>query len=226
VSELVETLLAVFVGWALAFASGWLFEWNKERKECLAIQRAIRTELLDVGYRLVGVVYFVYDRKGTLHNREVLEWMLSYAELYAGPNPKEGFLGGVKELLGRTDAELQQYADLQAGKPSEPSLFVPRVGTSYASAVVAHVQDFDPDYAQRVLDVLAHIRMFNDTRENCLFYQKLTFTPNLSDENYTSAIHGAEVSLEELAKRARLIVDKITVLVVQRGEELETPSPN
>ena len=190
--ELVGTLIAVFVGWALALASGWIRERNKERKQSLAIQRAIRAELIDVGYRLVAVVYLIYDRKGTLLNRKVLEWMLPWAERYTGPNPKEGFLAGVKVLLSRSDAELKQHADRQADKPSEPSLFVPRVETSYTSAVVAHVQDFDSDYAQRVLDVRAHIRMFNDTRENCLFYQKLTFTPNLSDENYTSAIHGAE----------------------------------
>jgi len=203
----------VILGWALGFGSGWLIEWKRERKKCVAIQSAIRTELLDVGYRLVATFFVIYDRKGTLHNRKVLEWVLSYTELYVGPNPKEGVLAGVTELLSRSDAELKQYADLQAGQPSEPSLFVPRVETSYTSAVVAHVQDFDPDYAQRVLDILAHIRIFNDIRENCLFYQKLTFTPNLSDENYTSAIHGAEVSLEELAKRSRLIVDKIKALV-------------
>ncbi len=116
-SELVETLIAVIVGWALAFASGWLFEWNKERKQRRAIQRAIRTELLDVGYRLVATVFVIYERKGALLNRKVLEWMLPWAELYTGPNPKEGFLAGVKELLGRSDAELKQYSDLQAGKP-------------------------------------------------------------------------------------------------------------
>lgn len=203
----------MIVGWALGFSSGWLIEWNRERKNCRAIKRVIRTELIDVGYRLVGVVYFVYERKGTLFNRKVLEWMLAWAELYAGPNPKEGLLAGVKELLSRSDAELKQEAARQAGQPSEPSLFVPRVEASYSSAVVAHVQDFDPDYAQRVLDVLAHIRIFNDIRENCLFYQKLTFTPNLSDDNHRVAVLDAEMSLEELAKRAHIIVDKIRALV-------------
>jgi len=203
----------VTLGWALGFSSGWLIEWNRERKNCRAIQRAIRTELIDVGYRLVGVVYVVSDRNGTLFNRKILEWMHSWTDLYAGPNPTEGLLAGVKTLLSLSDAELEESAAHQAGQHSEPSLFVPSVETIYTSAVVAHVQDFDPDYAQRVLDILAHIRIFNDLRENCLFYQKLTFTPNLSDENHTGAIHGAEVSLEELAKRSRIIVDKITALV-------------
>ena len=89
-SALVENLIAVIVGWALGFGSGWLIEWNRERKKCVAIQRAIRTELLDVGYRLVATVFVIYDRKGTLLNRKILEWVLSYTELYAGPNHLRG----------------------------------------------------------------------------------------------------------------------------------------
>ena len=208
-AELIKDSSGVILGWALGLGSALLVDWRKDKKKVGSVKTAISRELREVAHRLLALVYKVEGRRGRL-DRQLLEWMHPHVQRYAGPNPSEGILAGVKGLLTQSDAELAQLAAyLQANAPPR---FWPREEPSYTTAAVAKAHELDPDYAVRVLDILSHIRMLNDARENGLYYTRLTFVPGITPGNHANAVQNADGADDQMAKRARIIVDKVTAL--------------
>jgi len=208
-ADLIKNASNVILGWVLGLGSAAFTDWRRERKGAEAIKTAISCELRETAQRLLCLIYRIEGGFGRL-NREVLEWMKPQIQKYAGPNPKDGMLAGVTGLLGQSDQELSKLAvHLQQTIPSH---FRPREEASYTAGAIGQLEKFDSAYTVRVLDILAHIRMLNDDRENGLYYARLTFEPGLSAENHGKAVANAAQAEEQAAKRARIIVDKITAL--------------
>lgn len=215
VVELIQDAAGVGLGWALGLASALIVDWRRDKKKVKAIKTAVSRELREVAHRFLGVVYKGEGRAGRL-NREVLEWMRPQVERYAGPNPKEGFLSGVSGLLKRSDAELAQWSASE--KANTPSQFYPREEAPYTASVAGQAHDFEPDYAVRLLDILSHLRMYNESRENGLHYTRLTFAPGITDENHARAVGNADAAEDQMSRRARIIVNKITALEEKFGD--------
>lgn len=209
VADVIKTTSGVVLGWALGLASALLIEWWKKYKQVRAIKMAVSRELRELAHRLLFIVYVVERRQGNL-NRQLLEWIQQQIQRYVGPNPSEKVLAAVGELLKKSDPELAAFAAYE--KANTPPSFFPREEASYATAAVAQVHEFAPEYAVRLLDILSHVRMFNEARENGLYYFRLTFAPGVTTENWTKAVQNVDATDEQLARRARIIVDKITAL--------------
>jgi len=208
-ADLVKDTARIVLGWALGLGSALLVECWRNRRKIGATKIAISRELREVAYRLLAVVYMAEGRKGRF-DRKLLEWMQPQVERYAGPNPSEGFLAAVAGLLKASDAELAQLAaHLQATTPPK---FLPKQEASYTTAVISQAHEFEPDYAVRVLDILAHLRMLDEARENGLYYHRLTFAGGLTSENHAKAVQNVDLTEDQLSLRARIIVDKITAL--------------
>jgi hypothetical protein len=144
--------------------------------------------------------------------------MLPQAQRYAGPNPSDGLLSGISGLLNQTDSHLATLArHLQTTTPHQ---FVPVVEAPYTSIAVSELHDQDPDYVVRVLDILAHLRMVEETRQNGMHYLRLTYQPGLSEANHTIAVAQVDSAERQMARRARIVIDKVTAL------ESLFPSPN
>lgn len=132
-------------------------------------------------------------------------------EKYEGLHAKNPMITAVSVLLKLNDAELaHQVKQLKADAP--PNQSVGRIDADYTRATVIQVHDFEPDYAVRVLDILTHLRFFNDARDNAIFYERLTFTPNLSKESYDNAIQNVGFSRTNMVAQSRGIVGMITRL--------------
>ena len=208
-AELIKDSSGVILGWALGLGSALLVDWRKDMKKVGSVKTAISRELREVAYRLLALAYKVEGRRGRI-DRQLLEWMHPHVQRYAGPNPSEGILSGVEGLLTQSDEELAKLAAyMQANTPPQ---FWPREEPGYTAAAVAEAHQMDPDYAVRVLDILSHIRMLNDGRENGLYYTRLTFAAGITEENHAKAVQNADRADDQMAKRARIIVDKITAL--------------
>jgi hypothetical protein len=199
----------VVLGAILGFAGATWSDWWKDRKKAQAMRTAIRRELRETAHRFLGMVYTLNQRHGGF-NHELLQWMQPQIERYDGPNPREGMLAGVTGLLGQTDAQIATMA--AHFRATMPPQFMPLEEPAYTAASVGAIHDLEPDYSARVLDILAHIRMLNDARENGLFHTRLTFTPGLSEANHESARQGVDNAEIMMARRARIIIDKITAL--------------
>lgn len=201
---------AVILGWALGFMSALLSDKLKARSRRKAVTGAISTELREIAFRLVSVAWLIQRRRGAF-DRELIRWVLQHAEQYGGPNPKGGVVEGMQGLLSRTDAELAALAAHERATAA-PGLFQPGIEALYSATAMSGADDLDPSYSLMVLDILSHIRMFNDVRENGLFYQRLTFDSRLGGDNHKKVVQNADLTEDQLAKRARIIVDKIIAL--------------
>lgn len=199
----------VVLGALLGFAGATWSDWWKDRKTARAMRTAIRLELRETAHRFLALIYTLNKRHGEF-DRELLEWMKPQLERYEGPNPRDGMLAGVTELLAQPDAQIAAIA--AHFKATMGPQFVPLEEPAYATASIGAIHDLEPEYASRVLDILAHIRMLNDARENGLFHTRLTFTPGLSKENHQSTRQGVDNAEIQMARRARIVVDKITAL--------------
>jgi hypothetical protein len=204
-----NVVLGAVLGAVLGFAGAAWSDWWKDRKKARAMKAAIRRELRETAHRFLGLVYTLNQRHGGF-NRELLQWMKPQIERYEGPNRREGMLTGVTGLLGQTDEQIAAIAEHK--RATMGPQFVPVEEPAYATASIGALHDLEPDYASRVLDVLAHIRMLNDARENGLFHTRLTFTPDLSEENHRNAEQGIDNAEKMMANRARIVIDKITAL--------------
>ena len=199
----------IALGWILGLGSTSFTEWHRSRKRRRETKTAVSRELRETAYRFLVLVYTLEGRSGTF-GRPLLEWIRPQIEQYAGPNPKDGLLSGVEKLLTETDQDLARFANhLQTTTPPQ---FVPRFDVPYVTGAVPQLHSCEPEYAVRVLDVLAHIQMFNEARENGLHYLRLTFVPGLSRENHEKAMWNVTEMETQMARRARIIVDKITEL--------------
>jgi len=206
----------VLLGWILGLGSATFTQWRRDRKKALATKRAIRRELRETAHRLLSLVYILSQRHG-MFDRALLEWMQPQIERYEGPNPKDGMLTGVKGLLSNTDAQLAQFAKAIQG--TVPPQFVPFEDVPYTKVAIANLHEQDPEFTVRALDVVSHLRMFNEARENGLHYSRLTFAPGLTAENHEKAMWNALQAEQTMTKRARIIIDKITELEAVSGKD-------
>jgi hypothetical protein len=208
-ADLAKDTAQIVFGWALGLGSAVAVDRWKKRRQSEAAKNGISLEFRELALRLVLVVYKLEARKGQV-DRKLLEWMQPYIERYAGPNPTERILASVAGLLKASDAQLAQFAEHL--KATTPRFFFPKEESSYATAIVSQVHDFDPDYAVRVLDILSHLRMFNEAREDRMYYHHLTFAGGLTPENHDRALANIDAADDLVSLQARAIVEKIGVL--------------
>jgi len=86
----------------------------------------------------------------------------------------------------------------------------------YTTFALSEAGGFEQDYSGRLLDILAHLRIFRDVHEHYVYYQHLTFEPGVSGENHERAVGTARESSQRLSQRARILIDKIIALEENR----------
>lgn len=204
-----EDAFNVVLGAVLALASSGGAGWLKGRQRDREMRAAIRKELRETAYRLLAFVFTVGRRHG-MFDRELLMWMKEELERYSGSNPSQNVLAAVNALLAQRDDTLATMrAHLQSTTLPQ---HVPREDPAYTNASVASLHNLGEDYASRVLDVLAHLRMFNEARDYAEFYMRVTFTPGLSGDDQDSAQAGIDNSEKSMLNRAKVVVGKISLI--------------
>jgi hypothetical protein len=123
------------------------------------VRRAVRQELRESAYRFVALVHALERNHGRL-NRELLQWVQTHASRYQGPNPSSGTLEATTALLALSDEEIATMgAAVAKGEPTN----LPPEELLYTRAAVQDLHVFPELQVARVLDVLAQVRMYNET---------------------------------------------------------------
>lgn len=206
IAEIAQANVGVVLGWALGLASAGILGWRKTKKRDSAARAAILMEFDELAYRMAGVVLKVESQAGRL-DRPLLEWLETATDRYSGPNRVDLIPSNLAQMLKTPDADLKRLNAVLKAKPK--SAFYPAEQAPYATATVAQAHEFEPEFALAVMDVLSHLRMYNEVRENGLHYTFMTFEPGLDLANHVRISQNAESADLELSKRARAIVDKI-----------------
>jgi len=214
--SLVRDSWGVVLGWLLGLGTAIIADWWRGRRKAAAAKTAILGEFNELSYRLVGVVFRVESRCGRL-DRDLLQWLQSATQRYRGPNRVDLLPAGFAEMLKATDSDLGQLNEF--AKDQLKASFFPAEQAPYATAAIAQAHEFDADFAVRVMDVLSHLRMYNEVRESGIQYTHMTFEPGLEQENHALIVENADNADNQLSKRARAIVDKIAALEVEFGSK-------
>jgi hypothetical protein len=208
-SQDLASLGGVVLGWALGFASALVVEWVRAARKASAAKRAVLVELDELAYRLLAVVFRVESRAGRL-DKDLLAWMQMAMKRYAGPNRIESLPEGMAQLEKVTDGELATVNTMLSSLAK--ATFFPGEEAPYSSSAVAQAHEFKPGFALGVIDVLSHLRMYNETRQNGLQYTFMTFQSGLDEANHARIVENAAAADDSLSRRARIIVDKIGAL--------------
>jgi hypothetical protein len=199
----------IILGWALGVGSTWLSDWRKDKKRARAIQAAISREFRETAHRMLAATYLLSERHGPF-DRQVLTWMESQLIRYEGPNPTDGIRGGITAHLARTDQELAAAA--QRYQQTMGPMFMPSESAPYTTSVAGELHDLEPDYAVRVLDILSHIRIWNEKAEHNRHFSRLTYDSGLSAENHQLARSNVDYSERDLLVRAKILIERISAL--------------
>jgi hypothetical protein len=204
-----EQLVGVVVGWVLGLGSTELVDRWRQKRKVGRIKIAISKELREVALRLISIVYMFEGSQGRL-NRELLTWMELQLGRYAGPNPGDELRTVISKALQGDDEVISRMNQLEKAH-ARPHVWS-KEEAGYTVAASGRADEFEPDYAVRVLDILSHLRILNELRDDQVYYMHLTFASGISSENHARAVRNAALAEEGMARRARIVIGKITEL--------------
>jgi hypothetical protein len=110
-----EKILLVFAGWILGLLSPIIVDLIKRQQERQEIQTALTTELQELQFRLLAMVYLIAHEKG-VYDRKLLKWIQSTMVNYTGIHRDTTLLNEVESLLKLTHQELSTVAALARKK--------------------------------------------------------------------------------------------------------------
>lgn len=213
-----NSILLVFLGWLLGLLGPVIVDAIRRRYRNTEIRKAVLSELSEARFRLAAIVYVLEVRFGT-YNRQLLEWLLPLLEDYRGPNPNKQIAALMRKQLACSDAQLAEIAQAQKADP-EGGLAVKKYRLPYIDSRVADLGLFDEQSRALILDIRSNVDLFNEQVDEAWFYFRLTYESGVSEENHRRAALGAEKSYQNLATRAREIIERVNRLVPVRKDVL------
>jgi hypothetical protein len=208
-------LAGVVLGWALGFFSARAVDWIRNMRGTAAIKKAVLIEMDELAYRLLVVAFRLESGAGRL-DTDLLTWMLSGVKRYAGPNRIEPLPDGMQELTQTTPEQLAEVNAMFRARAK--SAFIPAEDAPYSSSALAQAHHLKPQFALGVMDVVSHLRMYNEARQNALTYTFMTFQPGLDEANHARVTENVDAAERSVSRQARIIVDKIAALQDAHGQ--------
>jgi len=208
----IETVGAIFFGWLLGLLSPAIVNGIERHYRQREIREGIVTELDDLRFRMASVAWFLEGRFGT-YDRALVNWIIPILENYRGPTETTRLLDVVKNQAALDD---KQFAAIVAHLKAEPGggLNVKKYRAPYLDANIGQLGIFGEKSRAAILDVRAHLDMFNDEVDEARVNHKLTF--KLTDpNNHAAVVQNVEDCYRNLAQKAKHIADRIGPILQQ-----------
>jgi hypothetical protein len=202
-------LVCIIFGSVLTLLLTVLPQWWSSRQKLRAVKTAVFMELEEVARRLAFCVFRVESRRGRF-DREALTWLRSQLAVYRGLGQRTLLPEVVVKLLALPDSDLDGMAAQYAATTGDTS-FV-REEAPYSASAVPLANEFEAQFAARLMDILAHLRMFEDCRQNGAYFLRLTFDGTISVENHRRAQVNLNAFDAKLSQLARTTAEKIVAL--------------
>jgi hypothetical protein len=190
---------------------------SRRRKRLVDLAPLLCAELADLQLRFLDTAFWVAARLHTM-DAEFLKW---YCEAYqANHSPLKQNAELKLAVLLRDDANVLNYYLRHTRKrypPGSGMQFVP-----YEAPLLGHhlatIEGLKPKVHARLIDVDVNLQMYRHDVERIAKDHALTFTT--TGINHDLATANVRIGWESLLKRAKLLVDKITVAVREIEQSL------
>jgi len=206
IEELRDVLL-LLLGWLLGLFAPLIVSHFQEKRQVNALKTALSTELRELQYRLVLLVYRVEAKYGEV-NHEFFKWAQDIFTEYKGINSVKTLVDTLGPLLNLTKEEMATYsqATKQHEKPNS-GLSLKKHSVSFLEANVVLLPKLDPVLQAQLLEIKTRIGYMNETTDESLYYFRLSFQTGLSTNNYTIANTNMIGAYKMYAIQAREVVE-------------------
>lgn len=203
---IINDILLLVLGWLLGLLAPAIVAMIRDKRVAGVVKIALLTELHELQYRLVLMVYRVDSKYGEL-NQEFFRWAQSILIEYRGVNSSDTLLKTIGPILKLTEDEmagLTEYAKQQS-KPNA-GLALKKYSLSLLDSNLPSLSKFDAILRGQLLEIKTHIGFMNETVEESRYYFRLSFQNGISPENYSIANANMIDSYKTYASQARVVI--------------------
>jgi hypothetical protein len=211
ISSSKNEILLLLIGWFLGLFAPIIVDLIKNKRDTKVIKRALFSELRELQFRLVLVVYKVESNYGNL-NKEFFKWTQSILTGYKGVNSTDSLIKAVESLSNLTNEEIQI-----ANKKNlnNSGLELKKFTLSVLDSNLALLSRFNSPLQVNLLEIKTHLGFVNEIVDDARYYFRLSFENNISTKNYETANHNMINSYKNYAVQARIIIDLINKIIAK-----------
>ena len=196
--DFLNAFYILLVGWLFGLLGPSILGLIKNEYRRREIKSGIFAELEGVKFLMANIVCFTSMRFGT-YDKDLIKWLLPIYTSYRGETSTENSINLLNKQLKMDDAHFLLFAEGLKAEP-EGGLSVKKYEIPYLNSKIGESSLFNNDFQRLSLDILSHIHLYNEEVEEARFYFKLTYQPDVIDENYERAADGAEASYLHLSE--------------------------
>jgi hypothetical protein len=208
-TEFLEILAPLILGWLLGLLSPGIVDWIKEKKEVKKIKTALFSELQELEYRLVLVVYKIESKHGNI-NKKFFQWAQGVLSNNKGVNDSDSLMKTLGILLNLSDEEIK--ASVLITKERDKSgngLGLKKLSLAFLDASLPLLSKFDPILLGNLLEIKTHIGFINELVDDSHYYFRLSFQNDISTTNYQIADTNMVNSYRDYQTQVRVVIDTI-----------------
>ena len=204
--DLLLVLFSAIFGWLLGLLTLVITTYFNDKTKFKRIKSGICNELIELQHRLVlSAVGYNLDHGKFDH--EFLRWVKVHCSSYKGINKDESIEKLVDSCLGMSEEALQIFVIGQRDETKGKSVKHARI--PFLESQLSSIGLFSSDEQTILLEILAHVKIFNETADEAKVYFSRTFDPNIIGENRQIIETSLSEKYIQLARRSRIIADRI-----------------
>ncbi|NQV16325.1 hypothetical protein HQ531_12765 [bacterium] len=196
----------IILGWLLGIFSGPINDYFQDKRKRKSIKKGIVIELKELQRILASVCHTFSARSGTL-NRALIDKLAIIFAQYKGDTNAEEFGKKYQEYKNLTDSQLKEALNLMKANPGIAKTVGP-ISLPYLQSKISDLVVFSEKNQQLALELINHIKIYNEIVDHCSYFYKLTFD-NISSDNHKIAIYEQEQGYKRIGDRSEYVIDKI-----------------
>ncbi len=205
----------ITLGWLFGLLSPAITNEIKNRREANALKTALLTELHELQYRLVLMVFRIESKYGQL-NHDFFKWAQGVLIDYKGVNSSEVLLNTIGPLLKLTGEEMKTYVEYaKQGDQLKSALSIKKYSLPLLESSFASLSQLNPILRGRLLEIKNHIGFMNEIVDDARYYFKLSFQNGISQDNYAIANANMIDSYKTYSSQARVVVSIVTKIIAE-----------
>ncbi|MFZ2448070.1 MAG: hypothetical protein WAW37_17065 [Syntrophobacteraceae bacterium] len=214
-----EKLLLIAFGWFLGLFSPTIVDLIQRKQERKEIKTTLTSELQNLQFRLVGIVYLIaQETRTSIYDRQLLKWIQSTMATYTGINYDPALRDVVEALLKLNDQELATAATRAGAQKKEDGrllykLSLKKYSTPLLESQISRLSILDELSRQYVLEIRNRLYLINEDIDQYRFYFNHTFSSNISQDNYELTVKNINDAYVNISSQARLAANQIATLL-------------